>query len=179
MDCSEVILSKGNYMSERALKTFLGGGRRLGVPLAVCYAIGSTILRNGLSINALLTADFLRLFVIAAVVGFLLAGAWELLLEVLLQRYEHNRSMGEQPLTWLRFMLVEGGLRFGVPGGFFVDFIKTFGRHGISSDFLLWQEFLFWLGFDVVLFFLVGCAFGLFMLGSLKMLRPPVGSRSD
>ena len=166
-------------MSERALKTFLGGGRRLGVPLAVCYAIGSTILRNGLSLNALLTADFLRLFVIAAVVGFLLAGAWELLLEVLLRRYEHNRATGEEPLTWLRFMLVEGGLRFGVPGGFFVDFMKTFGRHGISSDFLLWQEFLFWLGFDLVLFFLVGCVFGLFMFTALKILRPSVEESRD
>ena len=165
-------------MTEHSLKAFLRGGSRLGIPLGVCLAIGLTILRYDLSIRNLFRVDFLTLLVAGIVVGFILAGAWELLLEVTLRRYAYNSSAGEEPFMWLRFVIVEGGLRFGLPAGFLIAVIKTFGPHGMSSDSFL-PGFIFWFGFDLFFFFLVGCVFGFLMLGALRLLRTPIsGSRN-
>ncbi len=165
-------------MTEHSLTTFLRGGSRLGIPLGVCLAIGLTVLRYDLSINNLFSVDFLILLVAATVVGFILAGAWDVLLEVTLRKYERNGSVGKEPFTWLRFVVVEGGFRFGLLAGFLIAIVKTFGSHGISWDsFSL--GFLFWLVFDLVFFFLVGCVFGFLMLGALRLLRTPIsGSRN-
>jgi hypothetical protein len=123
--------------------------------------------------NAFLSVDFLTLLVVTVVVGFILGGAWEVLLEIVFQRSQYDNTSREAPVT--RFVLVEGGLRYGLTMGFFIAVATTFGRRGLSADPLLWLEFLLSLGIYLTVFFLGGCVFGFFMWGTLKTF----GSRVD
>jgi hypothetical protein len=160
-------------------KKFLRGGSQLGIPLGGVYAIGSTIARYGLSTNAVLSVNFLTVFVVAAMVGFTLAGTWEVLLEVMLRRYQYNSTWKEGFVTPFRVILVEGGLRFGLPLGFFLAIATTFGNHGISSDTFLWLKFLFSLVFYLPGFLLVGCVFGFLLLRILRLLVPSIDGSRD
>lgn len=162
-------------MPEPSFKTFLRGGRSLGLPLGLIYAFGSTVQRYGLSTDALLSIDFLILLVVAASVGFILAGAWELLLEVTLRGYKYKSALKDEPINSLKVILVEGGVRFGLPLGFTLAVAKTFGQYGLSADPILWLRFLSSLCFELLVFFLIGCVFGVFILGALKVLGPPDG----
>ncbi len=172
-------MSKVNHTSEGSFKRFLRGGSQLGMPLGGLYAIGSTIARSGLSSDAFLSINFLTRFVVAAVVGFTLAGAWEVLLEVILRRYEYRSTGKKGFVTPFRAILVEGGVRFGLPLGFFMAIATTFGDHGISSDRLLWLKFLFSLVFYLPGLLLVGCVFGFLVLRILKLLVPQVEGGRD
>ena len=167
-----VVLPTGNHPSEGLFRKFLRSGSLIGLPLGGWYAIGSTIERYGLSTNALLSVDFLTLFVVAAVVGWILAGAWEVLLDITLRRHEYDSNAREEPVTPLRMILVEGGLRYGPPLGLFLAVATTFGKPGMSWDPVLWLSFFFSLGFYLVLSFLVGCVFGSLMFGASKMFKP-------
>ena len=168
---------KGNHALEGLFRKFLRAGNFFGIALGGWYAVASTILRYGLSTNAFLNIKFLILFFVAAVVGFILGGAWEVLLELAFPRYEYNGAASEAPAT--RFILVEGGVRWGLPVGFFCAVGSTFARPGISWDPFLWLEFLFSLVLYLPAFFLGGCVFGLFMLETLKRLKAPVEGNRD
>jgi hypothetical protein len=170
-------LSKVSHTSEGFFKTFLRGGR-LGISLGGVYAIASTIERYGLSSDAFLSVDFLTLFVVAAVVGFTLAGGWEGLLEVTLRRYGYDSTWKDGFVTPSRVIIV-GGVRFGLPLGFFMAVSKTFREHGISSDPVLWLKFLFSLVLYLPAFFLLGCVFGFVFLRVMKMLVPSVEGGRD
>jgi hypothetical protein len=172
-------LSKVNHTSEGIFKEFLRGGSQLGIALGGLYAIGSTIARYGLSTNSVLSVNFLTLLVVAVLVGFTLAGAWEVLLEVTLRRYQYNSTWKEGFVTPFRVILVEGGVRFGLPLGFFMAIATTFGDNGISSDPILWLKFLFSLVFYLPGFLLVGSVFGFLLLRILKPLVPPVEGSGD
>ena len=171
----DVVLSIGNYPSEGLFRKFLRSGTLMGLPLGGWYAVGSTIQRYALSTNTFLGLDFLTRFVVAAVVGLILAGAWEVLLDITLQRYEYDSNAREKPVTPFRMILVEGGLRYGPPLGFFLAVATTFGQPGISWDPVLWLSFFFSLGFYLALAFLVGCGFGSLIFGASKMFRPGQG----
>lgn len=170
-------MSKASDTPERPFKTFQRG-KGNGIFLGGWYAIASTILRYGLSIDAFLSIDFLTRFVVAAVVGIILAGAWEVLSEVILQKYDSSRTAREGSFTRSRF-LVEGVVRFGLPIGIFLAIATTFARPGISLDPRLWLEFLIALAIYLPASIPIGCVFGLFTLGMLKMFGPPVDDGSD
>lgn len=166
-------MSKENHSSEGLLRKFLRTGSLLGIPLGAWYATGSTIERYGMSTNALLSVDFLTLFVFAAVVGFILAGAWQVLLEIIFRVYDYKSPWQGGPVTPFSVIVVEGGVRYGVPLGFFIPVATIFGDHGMSWDLVLWLSFFFSLGFYLVGFFLIGCVLGLFMFKIAKLARPP------
>ena len=117
-------MSKADDTPERPFKTFLRGSG-FGIFLGGWYAIASTILRYGLSIDPFLSIDFLTRFVVGAVVGFILSGAWEVLAEVILRRYDSSRNAKESPFTRSK-VLVEAVVRFGLPLGIYLAFATTF-----------------------------------------------------
>ena len=164
-------MSKADDTAERPFKTFLRG-RGFGIFLGGWYAIASTILRYGLSIDAFLSIDFLTRFVVAAVVGFILSGAWELLSEVILRKYDSSRIATERSLT-RSSLLVEAVVRFGLPFGLYFAFATTFAKPGISFDPRLWLKFLLALAIFVPGSIPIGCVIGLLMFGYLKMFEPP------
>jgi hypothetical protein len=156
-------LLKANATSERPLKMFLRG-TRFGMLLGAVYAVGLTLQRYGLSADAFFTVEFLIRAVLSVGIGFIFNGAWALLSEVILRRYESSRPVKEGSYTPSRAVM-RGVIRFGLPMAFYVSIANTFGKPGISLNTRFWLQFLVTSCIYLIGSIPMGAFFGLFMEG--------------
>lgn len=158
-----------------ALKTFLRAGR-LGIFLGGWYAVGSTIMRYGLSGDGFSSMDFVTRLIVGAVVGFILAGVWRGVLAEVILRWYASTSRARKKSSASSKAFVEEAVRNGLLFGFYTAIATTFAKPGISSDPFLWLDLFFGLAIYLPTFFLVGGGFGVAMLQLSETLETPVDS---
>ena len=170
-------MSKENDTPERPFKTFLRGTRN-GIFLGGWYAIASTMLRYGLATDPFLSIDFVIRFVVAAVIGLILRGAWEVLAAVMLRRYASSHTAKKRSSTQDPF-LVAGAVRSGLPFGLFMAFATTFAKPGISLERGFLVEFILGLCIYVPASIAIEYAFVLQSSEIDEDIQIPVGTSRD
>lgn len=134
----------------------------LGLVLGLIYAVSSTIETQGISAEAFIAKRFLVKLVISCLVGIVLSCCWEMLVT----KFSPPGIIAPGESERRRLILIEGGLRFGVPLGLFLAIVSLL-RRGDFSLVSLSLELVFSLAF----FFLIGCLMGIFMFKFLKVMN--------
>ena len=161
---------------ERSLKMFLRG-TRFGMLMGGVYAVALTLQHYGLSTEAFLSIEFLIWVVLSIGIGFIFNGAWTVLSEVILRRYESSHPVREGSYTPSR-AVIRGVVQFGLPMAFYASIASTFGKPGMSLNTRFWLEFLVTSCIYLVGSIPVGCFWGLFMEG-VEDIQPSVDRSRD